>query len=69
MPTLTRSAFSGRSGPAGNCWRKELAPSHRVDMDAREGLSPPCRGLRPRASILGHRAMAAREGIEPPPSG
>jgi hypothetical protein len=38
-------------------------------MDAREGLSPSCRGLQPRASILGHRAVAAREGLEPPPSG
>src|SRR3989442_7807541 len=35
-------------------------------MDAREGLSPPCRGLQPRASILGHRALRCQGGARTP---
>jgi hypothetical protein len=42
-----------------------LNDDHQMDdweMDAREGLSPPCRGLQPRALILGHRAGRCQGG-------
>ena len=35
-------------------------------MDAREGLSPPYRGLQSRAWILGHRAMRCQGGDRTP---
>ena len=46
--------------------RSSPALSHRIEMDAREGLSPSSRGLQPRTLILGHRAMCCQGGARTP---
>ena len=48
--------------PSSPAWRAGVLAVGRRPLDAREGVSPPSRGLQPRASILGHRAWRCQGG-------